>query len=111
MAGLPAAFMPAGPTEHLAGKPGTQAAWLAGVAQDRAAAVAVAVLAVLGLLAVVRASRARARRIAVQARAASQTVSLAGRMLVTAAVITGGQWAVWTAHTSTAVRVAVLAVP
>jgi hypothetical protein len=84
---------------------------LFGAAQQHPVAAAVVVLAVLGVIAMWRGSRNKARRVAAQAREATRAVSLAERMLTTAAVITGVQWAVWSAPTGTAVRAVTLGLP
>ena len=72
----------------------------------------VGALAVIGLLALLSASRRRAKKAAQAARDSFRAVSLLGRVLITAGVIAGGQYAVirYAAHNVT-LLLCVLAVP
>ena len=65
----------------------------------------------LGLFVLWRGSVRRARAAADAARAGARVVSLAGRVLVTAAVIVGVQWLVIRHPLNTTVLLVVLAVP
>lgn len=66
---------------------------------------------VLGLFILWRGSVRRARAAADAARAGARVVSLAGRVLVTAAVLVGVQWLVIRHPLNTTVLLVVLAVP
>ncbi|HSV65835.1 MAG TPA: hypothetical protein VLJ59_08020 [Mycobacteriales bacterium] len=79
-----------------------QEAWAA--VQDRPVLVLLAVLAVLGVVAVWRTGRGGTRQ-------AGRVVSLAGRMLATAVVITAGQWLVFTYVAGVSARLAALGLP
>jgi hypothetical protein len=74
--------------------------------------LALGALAVVGVLAVLSAGRRRARKAKQAARETARAVSLFGRVLITAAVIAGGQYAVIRfAHTNLTLLVCVLAAP
>jgi hypothetical protein len=72
----------------------------------------VGALAVIGLLALLSASRRRAKKAAQAARDGFHAVSLLGRVLIAAAVIAGGQYAVIRyAHNNVTLLLCALAVP
>lgn len=98
-------------TQTPASPAGTSGHDPSGGIQAHPALAAVLVLAAIGVLAMWRASRRKAQRIKAQAREATRAVSLAGRMLVTAAVIVGAQWAAFVLSASTTVRAVALGVP
>lgn len=80
-------------------------------AQAHPLAAAVLLAAMVGVVAVWRGSRRKAKRVAAQAREATRVVSLAGRMLLMAGVIVGGQWVVFTHTHGTTARAVVLGLP
>lgn len=74
--------------------------------------IVLAGVAVLGLLSLLGGARRRAREAALYVEEAGRAVSLTGRVLLVAGVITAGEFAVIRyAHTSLLVTLAVLAVP
>jgi hypothetical protein len=74
--------------------------------------IAVGALAVIGLLAMPSGGRRKARKAAHAAEETARAVSLLGRVLIAAAVIAGGQFAVIRfAHNNLTLLVCVLAVP
>jgi uncharacterized membrane protein len=74
--------------------------------------IIVGVLAVIGLLALLSASRRRAKKAAQAARDTVHAVSLLGRVLIAAAAIAGGQYAVIRyAHNNVTLLLCVLGVP